>query len=466
MMKILKIQKKLFIIVFILIFVFMIMGIIINYLLLENFYLYKTEKNFISMSKDIEKGIKREKENQRQYLIKYGKERKIRILILDKNLEVEETSYYHRKDNSNIPFGKIKKMVKEQGISPYICRVFEKKNKLYSKIICISYCKNGNRLVLMKNTNNVKESVIIANEFYFIVGMMILIMALLVISIFSKKITMPIITMRDITAQMADLKFERKINIKGNDEIKELAESINQMSEKLQNSVNYMQQDIIRRKQLVRDLSHELKTPIAVIKGYADGLQYGIAEDKISREKYCKVIVEECDKMDHMVKELLELSKLEQVMIETKIESIKIYAFLEEILEKYEISLEQKKCNLLLECDKNIIIKADCFLLERIMENLIGNALKYVEYEGKIVIMVKEFAQKVKVSIFNSGDKIAVEELEKVWDVFYKIDKSRKGQKSGGHGIGLAIVKSAVELMGGNVFAENKENGVVFGYFL
>lgn len=466
MEKIMKIQKKFFIIVLILISIFIFMGIIINYLLLESFYLYKTEKNFISMSEDIKQGIEKKKENQRQYLIKYGKEQKIRIVILNKNLEMEETSYYHREDNSNIPFGKIKKMLKEQGDSSYICKVFEKKNKLYSKIICISCCKNGDRLVLMKNTNNVRESVIIANEFYLIVGMIMFVIALIVTAIFSKKITIPIIRMRDVTAEMANLKFEQKIKIKGNDEIKELAESINQMSEKLQNSVNYMQQDIIRRKQLVRDLSHELKTPIAVIKGYADGLQYGIAEDKASREKYCGVIAEECDKMDHMVKELLELSKLEQVMIKTKIEPIKIYIFLEEILRKYEIALEQKKCNFLLKCDKNVIVKADRFLLERIMENLIANALKYVEYEGRIVIMVEEFTQKVKISVFNSGEKIAKEEFEKIWDVFYKIDKSRKEQKSGGHGIGLAIVKSAVELMGGNVFAENKENGVIFGYFL
>lgn len=453
-------------IAFILIFIFIVMGIIINYLLLESFYLYKTEKSFISMSENIKQELEKNKENQRQYLIKYGKKQKIRIVILNQDLEVEETSYYHREDNSNIPFGKIKKMLKEQGNSSYICRVFENKNKSYSKIICLSSCKNGNRLVLMKNTNNVRESVVIANEFYCIVGMIMFVLALIVAAVFSKKITIPIIRMRDVTAEMANLKFEQKIQIKGNDEIKELAESINQMSEKLQESVDHMQQDIIRRKQLVRDLSHELKAPIAVIKGYADGLQYGIAEDKVSREKYCGVIVEECDKMDHMVKELLELSKLEQVMIKTKIEPIKIHNFLEEMMKKYEIALEQKRCKFILKCDKNVIVKADHFLLERIMENLIANALKYVEYEGKVVIMVEELIPQVKISVFNSGEKIAKEEFDKVWDVFYKIDKSRKEQKSGGHGIGLAIVKSAVELMGGSVFAENKENGVIFGYFL
>ena len=104
-------------------------------------------------------------------------------------------------------------------------------------------------------------------------------------------------------------------------------------------------------------------------------------------------------------------------------------------------------------------------MLEHILSNLFGNAIKYVKKCGNINISVREEKDEIRVEIFNSGDNIPSEEIEKIWVVFYKVDKSRK-REDAGHGLGLAIVKTAVELQGGNVFFENKVDGVVFGFFI
>ena len=464
-MIIMKIRKKTFLLFFSCIFVFVIFGIMSNYLFLEKFYIYKTKQKFITLSREIQKNIEVNGKNIEKYIIKVGKRENVRIVILDSKWKVQQISYYKRKDKSNIPFNKIKKMEKQRKKKKYICEIFEIKNDSVSKIIFLGKTKNNQYLVLMKNTNGVKESVVIANQFYFVVGCIMLFISLIFTSFFSRKITSPIIKMSKITKELENMNFDNKIDVKTKDEIGELAISINHMAEQLQKDIYMMQRDIERRKQLVRDVSHELKSPIAVIKGYSDGLRYGVAEDESTKEKYCNIIGKECERMDQMVKELLELSRLEQIKIDLVKEYINLYSIIEQIEEKYSKQIQDKECSINVDCNGGIVIAADKRMLEHILSNLFGNAIKYVKKCGNINISVREEKDEIRVEIFNSGDNIPSEEIEKIWDVFYKVDKSRK-REDAGHGLGLAIVKTAVELQGGNVFFENKVDGVVFGFFI
>lgn len=446
---------------------FMVAGILSNYLLLEKYFIYKTRQGFIEISQVIQKQMEKDTNNIGEFIVRYGKKENIRIILLDSSLKIEEISYYKRKEGTNIPSKKIKQLATKKGNDSYICKIYERKNTSSSKMLFLTETKDGQYLLLMKNTKGVRESVTAANEFYLIIGAIVLAFALCVIAIFSDRITKPVVRMNEITKEMAALHFEQELSVKGKDEIAELACSINQMSVQLKNSINELEQDIQRRKQLIRDLSHELKTPVAVIKGYADGLRFGIAEDETTRKKYCRIIADECDRMDKMVQEMLFLSKLEQAAPSAaeNIEAISIYELTEQLSERYGRIAEQKNCQYAIHNPKDIKISINKTHLEHIIDNLLGNAFKYVNDNGKIEVSIYEQAADIEFCVFNTGENIPSDKIDNLWDAFYKLDQSRK-RGQGGHGIGLSIVKSTVELYGGTVFAKNRENGVAFGFRL
>lgn len=456
-----KIQKKFFLFFSIGIFSFIILGVLFNYLLLEKYYIYKSQQEFIKASQKIQKKIENKKDNLDKYITRYGKKNNVRIIVLNSGLEIEETSYYIRNGNVNTPLKKIKKLVKEKENNEYICKVFKQKKTSSAKIFFMAETSNGKYLLLMKNTKKVHESALTANEFYLVIGIILLICGLFLSSIFSKMLTRPVIIMNNVTKEMARLNFEHKIPEKGNDEISELAHNINLMSTQLYTCITKMEQDIERRKQLIRDLSHELKSPIAVIKGYADGLRYGVADNTQAIEKYCKVIANECEHMDKMVKEMLELSNLEQIAVPLKFETILIYDIVEKFSSKYNHTLKQKECKLFINGEKNTTVTADIKLLECIIGNLLGNAVKYVTDDGIIKINIHENETETIFSIFNTSEPVPEDKIEKIWDAFYKLDNARKRERDS-HGIGLTIVKSAVRLHNGTVFAKNIDNGIVF----
>ncbi|MGN0482813.1 MAG: sensor histidine kinase [Lachnospiraceae bacterium] len=459
-----RIRKKTFLLFFTSITLFVLAGILSNYLFLEKFFLYKAKQEFVTVSKEIQKNIEQNKENLDGYIEKIGKQNNIRIVLLDQDWNVQQMSYYQREDNSNIPLKRMKNMEKRRKNRAYICDIFELKNDSACKIIFLSKTKEQQYLVLMKNTAGVRESVTIANQFYLVIGGIMVVIGGIFTAYFSRKMTKPLIEMSEITKELANLRFENRVEVRENNEIGELAASINQMSEQLQENIYTMQQDIVRRKQLVRDVSHELKSPIAVIKGYADGLQYGVAEEKEQREKYCRVIAAECERMDQMIKDLLELSKLEQVTVEPIRERVPLYPIFQELENTYARMIAKKHCRVSVECDKEIIVEADKKMLERIVSNLFGNAVKYVQEQGTIKLSATQKEQGTCIEVFNSGEKIPEPEQNKIWDVFYKVDASRKREEDG-HGIGLAIVKTAVELHQGSVFVENRRDGVCFGCY-
>lgn len=457
-----KLQKKFFLGITILILIFVLAGVITNYFLLEKYYLYKSKNECMEMSKEIQKEFEKKPHDFGKFLVHYGKEKNVRILILNDDLSIAEMSYYKRDAELNVPLKKIKNLFASKGDKEYICRVYEQKKTDTMKMFYLEEIATNKNVLFMKNTKGVRESITIANEFYLMVGGMILILGICSAAYFAKKITNPIIRMNDAAREMAKLNFGQKVSEDRQDEIGELAHSINKMSAQLRDSIEAMEQDIQRRKQLFRDLSHELKTPIAVIKGYADGLRYGVVEDTESREKYYRVISDECDRMDDMIKTLLEWSGLDRVSFSLELTAIHVYELIEKLSLKYNNVIHEKNCSMYIDGKKTIEVTADRKLLEHIFDNLLGNAVKYVTIGGKIEIYIEEKEDMTEVSFYNTCEMIPEDKLDKIWDAFYKLDAARK-RGQGGHGIGLAIVKSAMELHHGKVFVKNKDEGVVFG---
>ena len=219
------------------------------------------------------------------------------------------------------------------------------------------------------------------------------------------------------------------------------------------------------RKQFISDVSHELKTPIALIQGYAEGLVENVIEDEESKKFYAEVILDESNKMDILVKKLLELMKLEYGKNSLTLTKFDISELINEVIRKSSKMLEEESIKVNFNCDTVYVI-ADEFYTEQVFNNYFTNAIKNaVQIEGKkeINIDYEIRENKVRIKIFNTGENINEEDINRIWNRFYKVDTSRNREK-GGTGIGLALVKAIMTNTGNKYGVENKIDGVEF-YF-
>lgn len=441
------------------------LGIFLNSIFLESYYVYKNKGIFISISEKIRNEYINDKENSDDYISTIEDIENIRITIVDQNFNIEYNSVSQKKDTDEKRLPKELKQIildNEKKLSKKFVYYTEEKNTAKTnKLVFILKMSNGEYIILKKPLKNIEQSVSIANQFYIISGFIMIFIGGIFILIFSKKITKPIIEMSKVAENISNLEFNKRVNIESQDEIGKLGESINKISEKLSTSINGLKQDVERRKQLVSNMSHELKTPIGIIKGYAEGLKYGVVDDKEKMAKYCSVIVEECDRMDNLVRELLNHSKMEAGMVEMNITSFDNGEFLSKIVERFKPTFIEKGINFDFKCVDNYVIAADRDMLEKAVNNFITNAIDHVEGEKNIRLTAEKKEKGLKITIFNTGNHIPIEDFEKIWDIYYKVDKARS-RKYGGHGLGLSIVKLIVQLHGGIINVENVKDGVVF----
>ena len=223
------------------------------------------------------------------------------------------------------------------------------------------------------------------------------------------------------------------------------------------------------RKSFISDVSHELKTPIALIQGYSEGLLENVNTDEESRKFYAEVILDETNKMDRLVKQLLELMKLEYGKREFNDTEFNLVEVEKEVIRKSQVMIEEEKVEIEFKTPDEINVVADDFYIEQVVTNYMTNAIKHVEeVNGRKIIKIENEVDveknKVRVKVFNTGKQIPEEHLNRIWNRFYKIDASRN-RKDGGTGIGLAFVKAIMSNYGANSYGViNKENGVEF-YF-
>ena len=340
---------------------------------------------------------------------------------------------------------------------------------------------NGYVLYIRMPISPIEESVKISNTVLLMIGGITLVVAGIIASFISRKFTNPILQLNDIANKMAKLDFSKKYRITDTeDEINELGRSINTMSDKLEATIKELQKNNIElekdieekskidemRKQFISDVSHELKTPIALIQGYAEGLIENVNSDEESRKFYAEVILDETNKMDKLVKQLLELMKLEYGKREFDNEKFNINELINEVLRKCSVMINEKNIKVYFENKEPIYVYADEFYMDQIITNYLTNAIKHaeeVEKETKIEIKVEKVSNKIRVSVFNTGENIPEEDLQRIWGRFYKLDSSRNRQ-DGGSGIGLALVKAIMNNYQNEYGVKNKKNGVEF-YF-
>jgi len=341
----------------------------------------------------------------------------------------------------------------------------------------------GDIIFIRSNYDNIAESASISNTFFAYVGVISILIGSLIMYFIGVEFTRPILRLSEMTKDISNLNFEVCYDESRQDEVGELGHSINILSEKLENTIsslksanNELQNDIKKRekseemrREFLSNITHELKTPIALIQGYAEGLKDNIQDDAASRDFYCEVIVDEAAKMNTMVKRLLSLNELEFGENNPQFDRFDIMSLLNSVVNSMNMVFKQKEVTPIIHGNASCGVWADEYLIEEVVTNYISNALNHVEVDkmGKksIEICVKECDNKVRISVFNTGKPIPEEDVERIWDKFYKVDKART-REYGGNGIGLSIVKAIMNSLNREFGVKNWDNGVEFWFEL
>ena len=336
---------------------------------------------------------------------------------------------------------------------------------------------SGISFIMRTPMESIRESAALANRFFFYVGILATLAGGILILFVARKVTEPILDLNEISKRMVELDFEAKYQKKAHNEIDLLGENINMLSSSLEKSIgelktanNELQKDIEKkeqidemRKEFLNSVSHELKTPIALIQGYAEGLREGIKDDEESRNFYCEVIMDETSKMNSLVKKLLTLNELEFGNEVVNMERFDLAALIKGCVQASEILLKQQEIQVKILMEETVYVWADEFKIEEVFSNYFTNAVNHCEEEKVIEIKAVEQGNIVRVFVTNTGKEIPEDSIPYIWDKFYKVDKARS-REYGGSGIGLSIVKAIMESMHQEYGVYN-ENGKVTFWF-
>ncbi len=323
---------------------------------------------------------------------------------------------------------------------------------------------------------SIESSIKIFNSFTIIVGFFFMVLAFITMFFISYTFTNPILQINKIAEEITNLNFKNKLNIKSDDEFGDLGNSINKMSEQLERNINELQKTNDRlakeilhkndvdqmRRDFIASASHELKTPLSMILGYTEALKLEDL-DKETKEDYIHIIIDETEKMNKLVKDLLALSQVESGTVELNLKDMKINDLLKDTVNLF--SLKFKELDINVEVDSiDRLVNSDYNQLQTVLTNFISNAINYVD-ENKIIKIKAELNQNnsVRVSVYNSGTHISEDDISHIWDSFYKADRART-RSYGGQGLGLSICKTTLELLGYDYGVANKDEGVEF-YF-
>ena len=489
-----SVRMKLFFTLSITVIVIIVFLILLNNVVLESFYIYSKEKTLIDTYNSINAYYKNASVNNSDTmeleLEKEAIKNNFDILIkTDKNISIYSSNrdfISSLNDINQLPENKVSKSTDTIYTSDkmIIKKSSDRKNGL-NFILMSAMLDNGYYLYIRTPITSIKESVKISNNFLYLIGGFAILMGAIVVSFISKKFTEPILELNNIAKKMSRLDFSHKYRITdADDEINNLGKSINIMSDKLEKTIRQLritnielEKDIEEkskidemRKQFISDVSHELKTPIALIQGYSEGLLENVNSDEESRKFYAEVILDESNKMDKLVKQLLELMKLEYGKREFNNDKFDIVELIKEVIRRSQVMLEEKKIEVELQNQEPVYVYADEFYIEQVITNYFTNAVKHVkEIDGKKLIVIKVKANieknKVRVSVYNTGSNIDEENLNRIWKRFYKVDTSRN-REDGGTGIGLSLVKAIMNNYGNDYGVVNKEKGVEFYFYL
>jgi len=363
--------------------------------------------------------------------------------------------------------------------------LFDEKNK-YTTFKTLDYAQNGikyklfvdpiknkngetNYIFLMASLQPVDEAVQMVKDYFVYIIAFVLLLTILASIYYSFKIARPLLRINDITSKIAHLDFSERIEYHSKDEIGDLSQNINLLSNTLHSHITQLKQDIEKEKQLentrkefISGVSHELKTPLSIMKSCISILKDGVASHK--KDYYFEAMEKEVDKMDLLIVDMLELAKYESGTYKMKMEPFAIDEVIEQICSQLSLEIEKKKLTI----HKDLVsieVVANQHRIEQVITNYMTNAIRYTPDHEHIYISTRIVDKKVKVCVENKGSHIPKDQLERVWERFYRGDTSRQ-RTEGSTGLGLAISKNILDLHDTRYGVMNTSDGVLFYFYL
>lgn len=330
----------------------------------------------------------------------------------------------------------------------------------------------GQQLLLQTPVQSIDASIGIFNRFSVFPAAVALLASLLVAAFYARGFSRPIVALSRMTGKMRDLDFSLRYQGDSQDEIGQLGRDFNLLADRLEETIGDLQNEIAEKQKMemarlefMAGASHELKTPLALIRGYTEGLLDGVA-DSGRQEEYLRVILDESEKMTRMVGELLDISRLEKGSAVSHRESLNYGSLVRKNLERFRMEFEHLGIVPEVEISSELPeIPGDAELLGRALTNLLSNALDHVDNAARIRIRVFREGNFLVTKVENSGNPIPENRLESIWDPFVKEDPARK-RSYGGTGLGLTIVRDVIRAHGGSWGADNIPGGVSFRFSL
>jgi two-component system, OmpR family, sensor histidine kinase VanS len=355
--------------------------------------------------------------------------------------------------------------------SKFVIRDYENNGIKYKIIIQPYTSKDGTTeyLFSMTSLQPLDSAISMMQDYFVYIAIFVFILILLASFYYSRTIAKPLLKINSSTKKIANLDFTEILPIKSRDEIGAISENINVLSDTLQSYIGKLKQDIEKerqlentRKQFISGVSHELKTPLSVIQSCIAILRDGVASHK--KDYYFEAMEKEIKKMDQLLIDMLELAKLESGNYKFKMGTFYINEMIAYLCKIQTIEIERKNLQLTMNL-LPVEVVANELRIEQVLTNFIMNAIRHTPDKEKILIAMTEEKERVKIAIENTGVFIPSEDLDKVWDRFFRSDPSRQRSK-GGTGLGLAISKNILELHQIEYGVQNTQAGVMFYFYL
>lgn len=325
-------------------------------------------------------------------------------------------------------------------------------------LVLVGSLSNGLFIELRIPIASIHASINLMNQFVLMTGLLLFLLSLVVAYVISITFTKPIRDMNASTMRLKQLDFKTHLEVTSNDELGQLAESINELSVVLSQTIsrlNTQNQQLAheikektkldnKRKELLNNVSHELKTPLALMHGYAEALQLNVVMDPDKIHLYADIIHEETQKMTAIIESLLHINHIESGDLRLDISAFDVTACLRDEINRVEPLLTSEQVALTTDLEKPTWVAADRVLIERVISNLLTNAIWHGRAPKSLHISLDQRADKTRVSFSNPTSPLTPLQLENLWESFYKVDDARKRAESG-HGIGLSVVKAIMQ---------------------
>ena len=283
-----------------------------------------------------------------------------------------------------------------------------------------------------------------------------------------RSIAVPLVKLKKATKNIKEGNLDFVLEVEGNDEFSQLCQDFEEMRKRLKESTEEKILMDKENKELISNISHDLKTPITAVKGYVEGIMDGVADTPEKMDRYVRTIYNKTNEMDHLINELTFYSKIDTNRIPYTFSKLNVEDYFLDCAEELGLEMETRGIELVYAnyVEKDVQVIADGEQIRRVIHNIVSNAIKYMEKpRGIIQLRVKDVGDFIQVEIEDNGKGIAAKDLPYIFDRFYRTDVSRNSSK-GGSGIGLSIVKKIMEDHGGKVWATSRLGIGTIMYFV